>query len=1143
MPTLVDYVVDTFAGLVDTLLSAHSPETGLAYAKATGAIVELSLNGTGGLKYGPSGVGPSDFALYYNATPLPASGDYLANLDMNNGVGGGAGLWGIAIGDGGNNYVVARLSASNQQAQLYESVNGSMNLLQSASGQAITADDLNQVRIGRVSGVWKMYFRGAEVLSGTSSAVDAAITTAGNAYAGPWAYGTSAGVAGASMIPLALQVQAEASPVGTVVAAIDFPATGPDVGFTPFGGAAVSHRVRRSATQNGTYATVGTVSGTINDSNPPAFLDTTGAAGQWYKVEALNGSSVVIAQSVPLQAFAAPTPPDYTAFIEAASPGPRRPVMRTSGNVWATARAENWTFPQSYTVTNQMGVGGDGTAGDIHSTIGYVHDDLTASASPTAFTPVVGGTGTLTPGTSGLNFIGTAGQSREWISDTAIEIPGTVASIAFAPSAINGVAEAGYGDGEGAGKTTVWASWDAATNLATIYASVDGVTSTVASAVSWNPSGSVAHMVLQSFNAAYTIYTKIDGGAWSRLTGAQVTQTGPLDLRFNGKLAAARPRVRVRAKTGGTADVTLVHLKASIFHGNGQGREFQLLTWEDNTPYRDSDGYYYLFVDRTTDPETSDHSKVHPYVLGVLHKYDATTKTIVGGPVVAFCYTVTSVGATGALEDGFVKIVPNHFGAGDHAVRVGGSNWNLLDNTVGTADRRPFTFIATLPIDELFPASGQLNIGNGTRLSVPAGLFTDLVTNYLYGIDYWKEDGLYKIVGTWNDGFTLVLLSGATLTAPSTVVATDTAHPHEGCTIIRIGNQTGVVAGLIDNGGSGAQQRIGLWDTDRGTALRYLKQLPVLVSTDNADAPGQPVVLAHNLVDGTTEHQFISMNGHEQNRYADFGRLIVAVADQKQVGWQAPRLQALLEAQTDIPDTTAPTVASCIIAANGIDGTITFSESVQSLAQAFAGFNIKVGGVTKSFTLTDPESATTNIAFQMNTALTAGQTVKLGYSATTGDVEDIAGNDLVTFSNFAVTNNSTQEAPDPGVEGGDFVYRIIRSALDLLSGETVFRVKEGETLRAEVIIGDPDTGLPLDLDGFTPTLSVKTASGTLLIDAVEQTVVYERGGRVQFEVPGGDDAVTVDRAGQRLRLWLTLVNDEDERVTCPGNGYAALVVE
>lgn len=102
---------------------------------------------------------------------------------------------------------------------------------------------------------------------------------------------------------------------------------------------------------------------------------------------------------------------------------------------------------------------------------------------------------------------------------------------------------------------------------------------------------------------------------------------------------------------------------------------------------------------------------------------------------------------------------------------------------------------------------------------------------------------------------------------------------------------------------------------------------------------------------------------------------------------------------------TAPTLTGWTVAADGESVTLTFSENITG--NPALGFSMTSDAVAVS--LTGGAIAGNQITYTAGTTVYQGQTVLGSYNSATGDIAG-AEADLATFSNTAVTNNSTQQS-------------------------------------------------------------------------------------------------------------------------------------
>jgi len=123
---------------------------------------------------------------------------------------------------------------------------------------------------------------------------------------------------------------------------------------------------------------------------------------------------------------------------------------------------------------------------------------------------------------------------------------------------------------------------------------------------------------------------------------------------------------------------------------------------------------------------------------------------------------------------------------------------------------------------------------------------------------------------------------------------------------------------------------------------------------------------------------------------------------------------------TGTSDTAAPTFGSASIAANGTSVTINFSEEVNDDTDA-GDFDLDCTATGNDIALTYASGeGTTALVYTAGSTVAEGDTCNLDYDADVDadDMEDMAGNDLVTFSNQSVTNSSADDQTAPVISNG-----------------------------------------------------------------------------------------------------------------------------
>ncbi len=120
------------------------------------------------------------------------------------------------------------------------------------------------------------------------------------------------------------------------------------------------------------------------------------------------------------------------------------------------------------------------------------------------------------------------------------------------------------------------------------------------------------------------------------------------------------------------------------------------------------------------------------------------------------------------------------------------------------------------------------------------------------------------------------------------------------------------------------------------------------------------------------------------------------------------RYAVLIETLVGSEDTTAPSVSSAVINTDGDELTITFDEDCQVGSGGSGGLTVTASGgaVTPTFSSLIDDVAT----FTLSRVIQLGETVTISYTQPGSGIEDLAGNALASFTDTAVTNNSTQSS-------------------------------------------------------------------------------------------------------------------------------------
>ena len=148
-------------------------------------------------------------------------------------------------------------------------------------------------------------------------------------------------------------------------------------------------------------------------------------------------------------------------------------------------------------------------------------------------------------------------------------------------------------------------------------------------------------------------------------------------------------------------------------------------------------------------------------------------------------------------------------------------------------------------------------------------------------------------------------------------------------------------------------------------------------------------------------------------------------------------------------DVTAPTFQSATIATNGTTLTINFDENVYVGSGGSGGFDVdaSVGGDNITCTYSSG-SGSTALVYTLGTTVNSGETCNLDYTQPGNGIEDEAGNDLATFSNESITNNSTQTSV-AWTEGFEAMSATPNLSQTGEAGDTGWTVRESTNLGSD----------------------------------------------------------------------------------------------
>ncbi len=130
-------------------------------------------------------------------------------------------------------------------------------------------------------------------------------------------------------------------------------------------------------------------------------------------------------------------------------------------------------------------------------------------------------------------------------------------------------------------------------------------------------------------------------------------------------------------------------------------------------------------------------------------------------------------------------------------------------------------------------------------------------------------------------------------------------------------------------------------------------------------------------------------------------------------GNSAAALTNNLVTNNTVADTTAPTLSSATV--NGGSLVLTYNEALDTGSRpGTSSFTVKVQGSTRSINSIVINGSTVSLA--LFPAVSGGQAVTVSYSVpASNQIQDLAGNDAIAFTDWEVTNNSTVDTVIPAL--------------------------------------------------------------------------------------------------------------------------------
>lgn len=145
-----------------------------------------------------------------------------------------------------------------------------------------------------------------------------------------------------------------------------------------------------------------------------------------------------------------------------------------------------------------------------------------------------------------------------------------------------------------------------------------------------------------------------------------------------------------------------------------------------------------------------------------------------------------------------------------------------------------------------------------------------------------------------------------------------------------------------------------------------------------------------------------------------------AAAGDLEDGWGAVALQTLHDT-----DTTPPSLDSAEINSAGSELTLTLDEAAAIGADGGDGITLTASGgpVTAAYI----DVAGNSIVYELSRRIRASETVTVSYEQPGDGITDTAGNPLASFTDRAVTNNSTYDPSEPGEPSSGVLRSLFRS--------------------------------------------------------------------------------------------------------------------
>ena len=201
---------------------------------------------------------------------------------------------------------------------------------------------------------------------------------------------------------------------------------------------------------------------------------------------------------------------------------------------------------------------------------------------------------------------------------------------------------------------------------------------------------------------------------------------------------------------------------------------------------------------------------------------------------------------------------------------------------------------------------------------------------------------------------------------------------------------------------------------------------------------------------------------------------------------------------TNITDVTAPVRQSAVVNAAGTSLTLTYNEALGSTTAATGDFVVRVGGSTRSVTGVAVSGSTVVLTLspvvQQNEEVTVAYTAPASNaSATNNAIQDSVGNDAVSFTALAATNNSTTDTVSP---------TLVSTAVNA-AGAAVLTFSE--TLGTT---GPSASAFTVTVDGATLTVTGVTIVGATVVIVTSPKIEAGKAATIVYNAPSSSSATS-----------------------------------